>query len=57
VSVGSSDNVYTTIGISRPSQRDMPTDVARCASVGEVDASSREPVFTSIDVFLYGLLL
>jgi hypothetical protein len=37
-SVGSLRNSYTTIGISRPSQRDMPMDVARYATVGEVDA-------------------
>jgi hypothetical protein len=38
--VGSLRNGCTTTGISRPSQRDMPTDVARYATVGEVDAES-----------------
>jgi hypothetical protein len=41
----------------QPSYADMPTDIARYATVGEVYAESREPVFTSMDVLLYGLLL
>jgi hypothetical protein len=38
VSVGRSHNFCTTIGISRPSKRIMPMDVARFATVGKVDA-------------------
>jgi hypothetical protein len=36
VSVGSSRNGCVTIGISQPSQRDMPRDFAQYATVGEV---------------------
>jgi hypothetical protein len=39
-SVGSSYNGFTNIGISLPSQRDMPTDVAQYATAREVDAKS-----------------
>jgi hypothetical protein len=38
VSVGSSRKDFTTIGIARQSQRDMPTDIARYATVTKVDA-------------------
>jgi hypothetical protein len=38
--VGSSGNSCTTIGISQPSQRDMPIDIARYATVKDVDANS-----------------
>jgi hypothetical protein len=53
-----------TMGISQTSQGDMPKDNAWYATVGEVElsvvaksAGSREPVFTSMDVLLYRLLL
>jgi hypothetical protein len=39
-SVGSSRNGCTTIGISWPSQHNMPKDIARYVTVGEVDAES-----------------
>jgi hypothetical protein len=39
VIVGSSHNGRVTIGISRPSQRNMPMDFARYATVGELKKS------------------
>jgi hypothetical protein len=39
-SVGSSHNGCTNIGILLTSQLDMPTGVARYATVGKVDAES-----------------
>jgi hypothetical protein len=47
-----------SIGISQPSQPDVPRDFARYAKAREPEAKSAisdEPVFTSIDVLLYGL--
>jgi hypothetical protein len=37
-SLGRSHNGSATIGISRPSKREMPIDFARYAAVGEIDA-------------------
>jgi hypothetical protein len=41
-SVGSSRNSWTTIAISRPSPHYMPTDIARNATVREVEAESQQ---------------
>jgi hypothetical protein len=39
-SIGSLRNGYATIGIPQPSLLDIPTDFARYATVGEVEAES-----------------
>jgi hypothetical protein len=54
------------LGIARGGGHETPTvapTIERVATVGEIDAESwqtagsREPVFTSMDVILYGLSL
>jgi hypothetical protein len=41
-SVGISSTSCTTIGISQASQRDIPTDLSRLATIGEVDDTGRQ---------------